>query len=319
MGPVSRSPSSPILQRPRPRRGTPRAQPTLRRARVPEPGGPLELTLELEATGHRRRSIPLPPGQLTCLEITAGFRALRHQLVLRCASAGRTLFHVLGAAQGAAVADPAAGRGRSAGLGSRLDSTGLARKAQAIGLDPAYALSSSTIARAFTAYQLSALIEETLPQAVADQPEVALILVADPLALYTEEDVHRQEGLILTERAIDALVAVAGEHQLPVLLVQPPLDAAFMAVLRQRAHQHVRLAATEHGHRLERPGQGQTDELAPAPPGQATLEAYGLTTDPAPSDGRQDPACGDQPPDPPVSAPVVQPDRLAPVEVAGDG
>ncbi len=198
------------------------AEPIPRGADPSPPGHavePMELCLELVGDGSVP-AIPLEPGELTLLEADRGAEAIRQRLVLACASQGRSCLHVVG--------------------GNRLDPLGLARRAQAARLDPGYVLASSTIARAFTAYQLSVLIEETLPELLAGSHDAALAMVSDPLALYTDEDVRQREGRILAERAAGSLVRTAREHERPLLVLQAPVPggrdglAALRAVASQR-------------------------------------------------------------------------------------
>lgn len=220
----------------------------------------------------------LPAGTLTLLEMGSGFQALRHRLILDCAASGRSVLQLVSAAEGAVMTGH--GHARAVAIGHRLDSTQLARKALARGLDPAYVLRASVIARAFTAYQLSALVHGTLPEALAaGDHRHALAIVTDPLSLYTEEDVPRREGLALAEQATQALSRVAKDHGIPLLVVQPRMGGQpFMAPLYEHADEHVRIRPHPR-----RPGLvvQRTDHdpmhLVPDPgPSQATLAAFGV-------------------------------------------
>lgn len=266
-------------------------RPQPRRARVPTRRDDLDLALRLtDRPQASTAGIDLPPGQLTLLEMGPGFQTLRHRLVLDCATSGRSVLQLVSAAEGAVIT----GRGdaRAVAIGHRLDSTRLARKALACGLDPAYVLRASVIARAFTAYQLSSLVHGTLPEALASDHH-ALVIATDPLSLYTEEDVPRREGIALAQQATEALAQAAQDHGVPLLVVQPPMGGpAFMDPLYERAGQHVRIQPHEtQGLVVQRAGRDPV-HLVPDPGrAQATLADFGLDpTDRTPDPPVQDPA-----------------------------
>lgn len=189
----------------------------------PKPSSRLSLRFADERTGERPE-IELAEGEITLLEGTRGTEAARHRLVLDAARSGRVTVHVVGS--------------------ERLDTTGLARRAQAAGLDPGYVLRSSIVARAFTAYQLSVLLEERLPAAL-EAEDAAAGLVLDPLRLYTDEDVKPAEARRLADQAVQRLQAVAEAFQVPLLVVQPPRGRrrALTRMLREAAGQHVLVRA----------------------------------------------------------------------------
>ena len=138
---------------------------------------------------------------LTLVVPRHGWEPERARLVLEAHRQGRRALHIVG--------------------GNRLDVYALANAARAAGLDPVAALRSSVIARAFTAHQLSALIEDTLPQALTR--DVALVLVSDPLDVYAGEDVGREEGSVLLQRAASALAMLAGRRRdVRFIVVQDP-------------------------------------------------------------------------------------------------
>lgn len=218
--------------------------------------------------------VPLRAGEITLLEGRAGVEAIRQRLVVDCATRGRSVMQVVG--------------------GNRLDSNGLARRAQALGLDPDYVLGTSVVARGFTAYQLSVLIEEWLPAHLTDDEGTVLAIVSDPLALYTDEDVRRIEGRRLAEQAIASLARTAEVHACPVLLVQPPpgqrggrpsprarnptsvrTAPELERLLAEHADQHLRLTARQSERVLAWVDRGERYRLADPRPEQTRLEAYG--------------------------------------------
>ncbi len=239
--------------------------------------------LELRFTDRDRPDIPrieLPPGHLTLVEGRTGTEAMRHRLVIDCALQGGSVMHLVAS--------------------NRLDSTGLARRAQAQGLDPAYVLNASTIARGFTAYQFSVLVEDRLPHHLDEEPTTKAALVLDPLALYTDEDVRRQEGTQLVEHAVASLRETAHEHALPLVLVQPPRPARrpspgrrgpspnpspqriaqLLSLLQDSADEHVRVHPHEgspQGSRsrtVELPRDDRRVRLAEPPSPQARLDRF---------------------------------------------
>jgi len=173
--------------------------------------------------------IPVPEGEVTLVEGARGTEPMRHRLVVEQARAGQATMHVHG--------------------GDRLDTTGLARRAQADNLDPGYVLRSSIVARAFTAYQLSVLVEERLPQALARVDRLSVALVVDPLRLYTDEDVRRAEAKRLASGAFDEIATTAETNKLPVVLVQPPRAERpeLLAQARELATKHVLVQAQGEG------------------------------------------------------------------------
>lgn len=269
-------------------RTVPRASPGIRGAppseRVELPAPPAE-GFTLRFTDRPRAKLPrvgLKPGHLTLLEATVSVEPVRHRLVIDCATRGRPLVQIV--------------------AGNRLDSPGLARRAQAQGLDPGYVLRASVLARAFTAYQLSVLVEERLPAQLADEEAAGLAVVSDPLSLYTDEDVRPVEGRRLAEQAFASLQATAKEHACPLLVTQRlradglpaggrpapgrrerprSADRALVERMREHAEMHLRLRGARAGSAeggpgrvLERPRRGETVRWADPRPEQAKLDRF---------------------------------------------
>lgn len=215
--------------------------------------------------------IAVPEGELTLVEGTRGTEAMRHRLIVACAQAGLATMHVVG--------------------GERLDTTGLARRAQAAGLDPGYVLRSSIVARAFTAYQLSVLVEERLPGVLNREDAIGAALVLDPLRLYTDEDVRAAEARRLADQALTALQQAADEHAVPIVLVQPPRTSRpqLLQGMREHAERHVLVHARDSGtHRNGRgpaltialPREGEVHRVRDPRPSQARLDRFHGTAAP---------------------------------------
>lgn len=262
--------------------------------RVPAQGpGPPGLVLRF--TDRERADLPeveLRAGEVTLLEGRAGVEAIRHRLVIDCATRGRSIVQIVG--------------------GNRLDSTALARRAQALGLDPGYVLRASVVARAFTAYQLSVLVEERLPAHLAADDEAALAVVTDPLALYTDEDVRANEGRSLATQALASIRETAREQACPLLVVQPrrphrrpapgrrdrspaspKRTAELLELVRAHADTYLRLRPLEgtgpregpDGHVIERPRRGERYRVAKPRAEQARLDRFASTTREVPARG----------------------------------
>jgi RecA/RadA recombinase len=95
--------------------------------------------------------------------------------------------------------------------GNSADPYVLAAHARRSGLAPRAALGAVRVARAFTAYQMSAIVEETLPAEALDHPP-ALVLASCLPELYLDEDVPWHEGDVLVERAVALLRQLARTH-----------------------------------------------------------------------------------------------------------
>lgn len=208
--------------------------------------------------------IELPEGALTLVEGAGGTEPMRHRLVVACARDGLPTMHVVG--------------------GERLDTTGLARRAQAAGLDPGYVLRSSIVARAFTAYQLSVLVEERLPGVLRREEALGAALVLDPLRLYTDEDVKAAEARRLARQALTALEQAAREHEVPIVLVQPPRGSRpeLLEAMRERAERHVLVHARQAGPdsrggpalTVALPREGEVRRVRDPRPSQARLDRF---------------------------------------------
>lgn len=262
LAPVASRPDAEPVDRLSPR-PIPRARPA---ADAPAPG-PSDLSIRFAEEGPE---IEPPDGEITLVEGTRGTETARHRLVLDAARAGRTLVHIVGE--------------------QHLDTTRLARRAQAQGLDPGYVLRSSIVARAFTAYQLSVLLEERLPSALAAE-DAAAGLVLDPLRLYTDEDVQAAEARRLAEQAVDRLQDVADGFDVPLVVMQPPRAQRreLTRMLREAANAHV-LVRAEDGSQAAQSGRARpaytvhvsgegTYRIQDPRPTQARLDRFGGGTD----------------------------------------
>lgn len=223
----------------------------------------------LRFADHERLDGPeveLRPGEITLVEGGRGIESVRHRLVLDAAQAGSCTVQVVGE--------------------ERLDTTGLVRRAQARGLDPGYVLRSSVLARAFTAYQLSVLLEERLPESL-EAEDAAASLVLDPLRLYTDEDVRTAEARRLTRQALDRLTGIAEDFEVPLVVMQPPRRARrqLTRMLREAADTRVLVQThpgtgnaqsgrTQPAYTVHLPGEEATYRLQDPRPRQSRLDRF---------------------------------------------
>lgn len=161
--------------------------------------------------------------------------------------------------------------------GNSLDPYILAKHARRAGLAPRRALQGMRIARAFTAYQLSALLEETLLDEVIDHTP-ALVLVSCLPEMYMDEDVPWVEANALVERAMALLRGIAREHGCAVLATNAgPTKLASRPRLRTlvyTADRVVRLLAQGDTVVLEDLPSGRRTAFRAPARGQATLENF---------------------------------------------
>lgn len=161
--------------------------------------------------------------------------------------------------------------------GNSLDPYLLAKHARRAGVAPRRALQGMRIARAFTAYQLSALLEETLPDEVHDRTP-ALVLVSCLPEMYMDEDVPWVEANALVERAMALLRGIAREHGCAVLATNAgPAKLASRPRLRTlvyTADRVVRLLAQGDTVVLEDLPTGRRTAFRAPARGQATLENF---------------------------------------------
>lgn len=151
------------------------------------------------------------PGETLLLETGRTWSAVRHHLVLEAFGRGLPVLQFVG--------------------GNRCDPYGLARAARRVGVDPEEVLGHSRVARAFTAHQLTALVEEALPAALDGS---ALVVLADPLALYGGPEVDGKEGRRLLRCALRRFALEVRRHGAYGVVAERPFakDGAGQALMR---------------------------------------------------------------------------------------
>jgi len=88
--------------------------------------------------------------------------------------------------------------------------------AQQHGLDPKSALERIFVSRAFTAYQLSALILETLEKALK-QHRSRLVLISDVMSLFLDRDVPTREALDIFKKALSYVSELAEQREVIIV------------------------------------------------------------------------------------------------------
>lgn len=203
---------------------------------------------------------PFPPGEVAFVEVATPYLdRLLHGLVCSAASAGRRTLWVDGA--------------------DALDVFDLSRAARARDLDPEATLRAVAVARGFTAYQVHALVEERLPQALDD--DAGLVVAAGLPRKYLDEDVPEDEARDLLDRALGTLRDVARDHQVPVVATHRGMALLHRRpALRDRLHDApgtlLRLFPAPGGALARLPRRGEAVRCPRPEAGQALLDRWGV-------------------------------------------
>lgn len=92
--------------------------------------------------------------------------------------------------------------------------------AQEFGLDPKSTLQRVFVSRAFTAYQLSAIVLETLEEAIK-QYKSKLILISDVTSLFLDQDVPTDEAFEIFNKMISHLSNIALRRTMIIATMRP--------------------------------------------------------------------------------------------------
>jgi hypothetical protein len=126
--------------------------------------------------------------------------------------------------------------------GNTFDPYLLVQYAEENQIDRDRALDLTLISRAFTCYQLTSLMTQTLPRAVHKR-EIKFIVVSDILELYHDPDLRYNRIIDLFRTALNSLVTIARTERAIVLATS--LDkmspAQFLYAIRQRVDVVLRL------------------------------------------------------------------------------
>ncbi len=134
------------------------------------------------------------------------------------------------------------------------------------------------IARAFTSFQMSSILEDALPRAVEEHsPAVLAVTCVDEL--YHDDNVKRDQATVLLGRALDRLRELTEAEELVTLLAdlrhrpRKTVDR-FSTLLDGRAHEMVALERKSRRTLRLRRRDGDSAVLASPPPGQLTLDEF---------------------------------------------
>jgi hypothetical protein len=100
---------------------------------------------------------------------------------------------------------------------NRFDPYLISENARLLGLDPEEALKNIWVSRAFTSYQLTALIAEKLPETL-NRVKPKLVVVSDAAALYCDSDIGLFEAKRTFNRVICFLWNLAKERSLLLIV-----------------------------------------------------------------------------------------------------
>ena len=97
----------------------------------------------------------------------------------------------------------------------------IAHLAQIHNLDPKQTLERIHLARAFTAYQMTALVMKHLTGAI-EKYHTKFVVISDIASLYMDKDVQEEEARQIFSQAVTYLQNFAREKQIILLLTYPP-------------------------------------------------------------------------------------------------
>ncbi len=164
--------------------------------------------------------------------------------------------------------------------GNVADPFGLSAICRRLRVRPRDVLPRVHIARAFTSFQMSSILEDALPTALQEHsPGVLAITCVDEL--YHDDNVGRDQATVLLGRALDRVRGLTEEEDLVTLLADLRLRPRksvdrFSALLDARAHEALTLERRSRRSLRMRRRDGETAVLASPPPGQLSLDEFEL-------------------------------------------
>jgi len=162
--------------------------------------------------------------------------------------------------------------------GNAADPYRLSAACRRLGARPGDVLPRVHVARAFTSFQMSAIVEDSLPRAV-EESDPGLLAVLSVDELYNDENVGRDQAAVLLGRAVDRVRSLAADRGLIAVLGDLRAHRArqgdrFAAIVDERVDQCVSLERRSARTLRLRRRDGAVALLAAAPPGQLTLDDF---------------------------------------------
>ena len=241
-------------------------------SRRPEPAARPSCWARRAVRSRRSRSIPLLPPE----------PALFPWLERRLAPGEVTLWVGPGAAVEPVLellyAGNAVARGRLSLLegANRFHPYRIGELGRAFGIDATRTLSRVRLARAFTAYQMVALVDGWAAEARRHPP--TLLIGHDLPALFTADEIPREERTALLRHVARTLALLLRAHRLPLLLTLGPGGAEGFPGLADEGPPWSDLVTFARGPGTLRLRSLRDDarlSLAPRPPGQLGLDDFG--------------------------------------------
>lgn len=145
-------------------------------------------------------------------------------------------------------------------------------------VNPEEVLHSVTVSRAFTAYQMSTLIEDLLDPEVR-RIRTGLVVISCFPDLFQDKDMEWTESLQLMRRAMERLRHLTEEHQLITVVTNYGLNKMLFKkglkpLLYDGADRVVRIEGKGTAVRILLPQEGQGMLYRPVPRNQTTLDEY---------------------------------------------
>jgi hypothetical protein len=162
--------------------------------------------------------------------------------------------------------------------GMAADPYRIAHHARALQLDAYDVLSSVSIARAFTLYQLCSLIHDTLEPTITHQQPRTVIIGRFP-SLYLDPDVPADEATTLLATTLETLKRLTSQYRLITVLTNKdrtilPSQRGLRDTLYETADDVLRLKDFDEGLHLDNLKTGSTATIFHIPRAQRRLDAF---------------------------------------------
>ncbi|MDP7265859.1 MAG: hypothetical protein QGH39_09925 [Candidatus Thermoplasmatota archaeon] len=140
-------------------------------------------------------------------------------------------------------------------------------------MNSANALERVSVCRAFTAYQMSAIIDNALEERVRD---AALLVVSGIQYLYQDRDMRHKEAKVMLRRASHIIGELTARFGLVTVIsdIMRPHTRYLGDILTDVCHRHVGFARLGKGIRLSDLGAGVAVDHKPVPPYQTILDEF---------------------------------------------